>query len=325
MNGDGILVSNEIIPLRNKILRQNIAKWGFSNCIVTQNKAEDFKKNAVQFDLIVVDAPCSGEGLFRKDSNAILEWSEEQVKVCSVRQSQILEDILPALKPGGYLIYSTCTYEKSENDDQIENLISRFEMEVEMPACPEGIVKTKYGWQAFPHRVRSEGFYCCLLRKPGNILEDDFQQKSISTKKEIHPELKNWLIQADQFILSQHEDFIYANSKDVKALTDQLSNTCYIRMSGLLMGQLKGKDFIPSAELALNLQLNDNNPYVELTFQEAIKYLCGDGITTPSEHLGWHLIKYQNQNLGWAKKISSRWNNYYPKEWRIIHKPTSYQ
>lgn len=325
MNGDGILISNEIIPLRNKILRQNIAKWGFSNCIVTQNKAEDFKKNAVQFDLIVVDAPCSGEGLFRKDSNAILEWSEEQVKVCSVRQSQILEDILPALKPGGYLIYSTCTYEKSENDDQIENLISRFEMEVEMPACPEGIVKTKYGWQAFPHRVRSEGFYCCLLRKPGNILEDDFQQKSISTKKEIHPELKNWLIQTDQFILSQHEDFIYANSKDVKALTDQLSNTCYIRMSGLLMGQLKGKDFIPSAELALNLQLNDNNPYVELTFQEAIKYLCGDGITTPSEHLGWHLIKYQNQNLGWAKKISSRWNNYYPKEWRIIHKPTSYQ
>ncbi len=322
MKGDGILVSNEIIPLRNKILRQNIAKWGYSNCIVTQNKAEDFARGDVQFDVIIVDAPCSGEGLFRKDDQAILEWSTDQVMVCSQRQTKILEDILPALKPGGYLIYSTCTYESAENDGQIEQLISNFGMEVITPEPPSGIASTKYGWQAFPHLVKSEGFYCCLLKKDGELNSDNFSSTTKgSTKKSGLPPFDKWLINENSFIITQQQDFIYANTTDVHELTQQLSKTNYIRMSGILMGEMKGKDFIPSAELALSLHLNRKLSTVELTKQESINYLCGEPLQAQSIDLGWHLVTYQNLPLGWAKKIANRWNNYYPKEWRIQNKP----
>ena len=322
MNGEGILVSNETIPLRNKILRQNIAKWGYSNCIVTQNKAEDFAKSNIQFDAIIVDAPCSGEGLFRKDDQAILEWSVDQVMVCSQRQTKILVEILPSLKPGGYLIYSTCTYEATENDDQIEQLIANFGMKVVTSKPPLGIAQTKYGWQAYPHRVKSEGFYCCLLKKDGELnVENKYTSTKITSKKTMLPSFEKWLIDDTSFVITQQQDFIYANSKEVNELTQQLSKTNYIRMSGILLGEIKGKDFIPSAELALSLQLNKNHPTVDLSEQESINYLCGEPLQTQSEALGWHLVTFQNQPLGWAKKIASRWNNYYHKEWRIQNKP----
>ena len=322
MNGDGILVSNETVPLRNKILRQNIAKWGYTNCIVTQNKAEDFAKSKVQFDVIIVDAPCSGEGLFRKDDQAILEWSVDQVMVCSQRQTKILEDILPSLKSGGYLIYSTCTYESIENDDQIEPLITNFGMKVETPEPPSGITLTKYGWQAFPHRVKSEGFYCCLLKKEGELHSENLFTPSKNTSKiNMLPSFEKWLNDEKSFVITQQQDFIFANSKEVNELTQQLSKTNYIRMSGLLLGEMKGIDFIPSPELALSLQMNRNLPTIELSEQETINYLCGEPLQVQSETLGWHLVSFQKYALGWAKKIASRWNNYYPKEWRIQNKP----
>ncbi len=321
MNEDGILVSNELIPTRNKILRQNIAKWGFSNCIVTQNKAEDFSKSNIQFDVIVIDAPCSGEGLFRKDEHAISEWSIDQVNVCSNRQSQILDAILPALKPGGLLLYSTCTYEESENDLQIEQLIHEYGMQAITPTPPVGIVSTKYGWQAFPHRVRSEGFYCSLLQKPGERKTSLILSQKNTAKKNNLPDFSHWITKDDSFNYTIHQDFIYANTNGVQLVTQQLSSSCYIRMSGILMGEIKGKDFIPSPELALSNSIHSETPSVTLNLEEAIQYLCGDPLPSKSEQIGWHLVKYEQSVLGWAKKIASRWNNYYPKEWRIQHKP----
>jgi 16S rRNA C967 or C1407 C5-methylase (RsmB/RsmF family) len=115
-SSDSILVANEVISSRNSTLQYNIAKWGNANCIVTQNKPADFSSFKKMFDLIVIDAPCSGEGMFRKDPNSINEWSIENVEICSARQTDILDSILPCLKDGGILIYSTCTYEQIEND-----------------------------------------------------------------------------------------------------------------------------------------------------------------------------------------------------------------
>lgn len=321
MNEEGILVSNELIPTRNKILRQNIAKWGFSNCIVTQNKAEDISKSKIQFDLIVVDAPCSGEGLFRKDEHAISEWSLDQVNVCSSRQTKILDAILPTLKPGGLLLYSTCTYEASENDSQIERMIQEHGMQVLTSVPPHGITTTKHGWQAFPHKVKSEGFYCCLLQKPGERKETSFSSQKITSKKSNTLDLSSWNTMDNFFNYSTHQDFIYANTKGVQEITQLLSSSCYIRMSGILMGEIKGKDFVPSAELSLSNTIHSEIPFVQLNLDESIQYLCGDPIHSGSENNGWHLVKYENSILGWAKKIASRWNNYYPKEWRIQNKP----
>lgn len=321
MHEDGILVSNELIPTRNKILRQNIAKWGFSNCIVTQNKAEDFSKTKIQFDVIVVDAPCSGEGLFRKDEHAISEWSLDQVNVCSIRQSQILNDILPVLKPGGLLLYSTCTYEDSENDLQVERLIQEYGMKVLTPTPPQGIISTKYGWQAFPHKVKSEGFYCCLLQKNGERKGNNYSIQKNTSKKSNAPDLSSWTTMDTLFNYSIHQDFIYANTNGVQEITQQLSSSCYIRMSGILMGEMKGKDFIPSAELSLSNAIQSEIPSVQLNLDEAVQYLCGDPLQSKSENTGWHLVRYEHSILGWSKKIANRWNNYYPKEWRIQNKP----
>lgn len=323
LQGDGIVVSNELIPLRNKILRQNIAKWGYSNSIVTQNKAEDFARSGVQFDLILVDAPCSGEGLFRKDEQAILEWSADQVNVCSARQHKILDEILPALKPGGLLLYSTCTYESSENDLQMQRLIDEDGMQVCTGTPPAGISPTTYGWQAFPHNVKSEGFYCCLLRKPGTLEIDHHTSSKVTLKKKENPEVSKWLEEEHPFSFMQQQDFMYANTPIIHAITTQLSASCYIRSSGILMGEIKGKDFIPSAELALSNHLSKNLPGVDLNLEEAIHYLCGEPLKNQSDHLGWHLVRYNGRALGWAKKIAARWNNYYPKEWRIQHKRSS--
>jgi 16S rRNA C967 or C1407 C5-methylase (RsmB/RsmF family)/NOL1/NOP2/fmu family ribosome biogenesis protein len=321
MNEEDILVSNELIPTRNKILRQNIAKWGFPNCVVTQNKAEDFSKSKLQFDVIVVDAPCSGEGLFRKDEHAISEWSIDQVNVCSNRQTQILDAILPSLKPGGLLLYSTCTYEESENDLQIERLIQEYGMLVRTPTPPQGIKSTKYGWQAFPHLVKSEGFYCCLLQKNGERKQNNISIQKNNSKKSNWPDLSSWTTIDHLFNYSTQQDFIYANTKGVQEITQQLSSSCYIRTSGILMGEIKGKDFIPSAELSLSNSIHPEIPFVQLNLDEAIQYLCGDPLQSDSDKTGWHLVKYEHSILGWAKKIASRWNNYYPKEWRIQNKP----
>ncbi|MBK7964124.1 MAG: methyltransferase domain-containing protein [Bacteroidetes bacterium] len=305
MNEDGILVSNELIPTRNKILRQNIAKWGFSNCIVTQNKAEDFSKSKILFDVILVDAPCSGEGLFRKDEHAISEWSMDQVNVCSIRQSQILEAILPVLKPGGLLLYSTCTYEESENDLQIERIIQEYDLQMITPIPPQGIVSTKYGWQAYPHKVKSEGFYCCLLQKNGERKENNFSIQKITSKKSNIPDLSAWTTQDRLFNYVQQQDFIYATTNGVQDLTKQLSYSAYIRMSGILMGEIKGKDFIPSAELSLSNSIHPEIPTVQLNLDQALQYLCGDPLQSKCENSGWHLIKYEHSILGWAKKCKS--------------------
>ena len=163
------LISNEIIPNRNKTLRDNLTKWGFANSIVTQNDASQFAASGFLFDVIVVDAPCSGEGLFRKDPTATNEWSVENVKLCSARQSNILNDIKECLIQNGLLFYSTCTYEPAENDQQIERLLASGEFElIRLNNIPEGITNTQYGYQFYPHKTKGEGFYLSVLRKTAN-------------------------------------------------------------------------------------------------------------------------------------------------------------
>ena len=166
MNSDDLLVSNEIVPARNTILRQNIIKWGCANVLVTQNEPSVFGRLKGFFDVVVVDAPCSGEGLFRKDANAIDEWSPENVNRCSIRQKEILSDAYETLAPGGFLIYSTCTFEEEENDSQINFLIQKYGMKkINIENIYEGVKANLNGLSFFPHRIRGEGFYISLLQK----------------------------------------------------------------------------------------------------------------------------------------------------------------
>ena len=173
ISSNDLLVANEIIKTRVPVLCDNLNRWGTSNTIVTNNDPKDFSRLTGIFDIILVDAPCSGSGMFRKDPTAMNEWSEANVNLCHQRQERILADIYPALKEDGYLIYSTCSYSHQENEDILDWLCREFDMEtVRIPIYMEwGIVETQspeknaWGYRFYPDKVKGEGLFAACLRK----------------------------------------------------------------------------------------------------------------------------------------------------------------
>ncbi len=315
---DVVLVSNEIIPNRNKTLRYNLAKWGYANKIITQSEPEKLATTQVRFDLIIVDAPCSGEGLFRKDPGAIQEWSGERATHCSRRQENILKALTPLLKQGGLLLYSTCTYNPDENDHQIELLVRSGQFEIITGSAPEGIVHTQYGWQAYPHRANTEGFYCCLLRYTGETASiGKSRHKMPGTTKDILGLKDKWLKKdSDLEIYSHNPNIHFANRNTAEKVS--LLTGAYIREFGILAGEIKGKDLVPSFGLALSLDVSRNLPMVNLSRSAALTFLRCGPLEASAGQNGWHLICYEDAVVGWGKKINQRWNNYHPKEYRIL-------
>lgn len=315
MSEASLLVSNEIIPNRNKILQQNIVKWGTANCIVTQNKPEDFTALEGFFDIILIDAPCSGEGLFRKDKDAIAEWSERNVELCAIRQKDILEHAVACLKPGGYMIYSTCTFEDVENDNQIADCeLENCGLEIQNT----GIVKKEHGYQFYPHRVKGEGFYLSLVQKPG---ESNIAAPEPATVKANHAYAAIWqqyLEQPAGFIPHVKNDMLFAIPATLYTDFLFIEKHFYIRHAGLFMGTLKGKDFLPSHDLALSIHLKKGLPSIEVNHDDAISYLRCETPKIKPEFTGWGLVTHQQYPLGWIKAMPGRFNNYFPKELRIL-------
>lgn len=318
LDAESVLVSNELIPNRNKTLRYNLSKWGYANKIITQSEPARLNTTNARFDLIVVDAPCSGEGLFRKDPEAIQEWTADRAEQCAVRQGNILQDLLPLLKTGGVLLYSTCTYNPAENDDLIHALLSTGKFECITGTPPEGIVKTKYGWQAYPHLVRSEGFYCSLLRYCGPEHPLSKNKNPLPEKpRDLQSLTDEWLQTGSGLQAYSIKPYLYFANEKTAAMVHALQGA-YLREFGIPAGELKGKDFIPEAALALSLNLNSELSSVELSRDAALEFLKCGNIQAEGAKNGWHTMNYQGHPLGWAKKINQRWNNYHPKEFRIL-------
>jgi 16S rRNA C967 or C1407 C5-methylase (RsmB/RsmF family)/NOL1/NOP2/fmu family ribosome biogenesis protein len=330
MNKESLLVSNEPIANRNHILRQNLSRWGNSNVVVTQNKAEDFAKLGTFFDVVVIDAPCSGEGLFRKDKNAINEWSESNVTMCAERQRDILANIVQCLKPGGYLIYSTCTFEEAENLDNINHLLSEHSMEsVSIPNADSfkpGLTPVSkgdaQGYAFYPHKTKGEGFFISLLRKQGterpNALNSMIGSRPDKNTTELLPYLSNFIDNAEQYAVLKHQT--YYNILPANFLHDYktLAQHLYIRNAGISAAEIKGKDFIPAHELSLYQRFKKDFPAAELDLKSAISYLKAETISIPTDHKGWMVVRYKGANLGFVKALPNRINNYFPKEWRIL-------
>jgi 16S rRNA C967 or C1407 C5-methylase (RsmB/RsmF family)/NOL1/NOP2/fmu family ribosome biogenesis protein len=323
MTKESLLVSNELISNRNNALQQNIVKWGTANCIVTQNDPKDFARLEEFFDIILVDAPCSGEGLFRKDKNAIDEWSENNVAMCTPRQKEILQHAITCLKPGGFIIYSTCTFEPSENDEQLaKNGLKIIPLDLQN----FGLSKTTYGHQAFPHKIKGEGFYIAVLQKPNEetlqVPITKYKEQSTNDKQQTTNNkqliLQQYLIEAEGFQPYTKGEFIFAIPKYFYPEFQLMEKHLYIRHAGIFMGTMKGKDFLPSHDLALCNHVKQDLPSVELSYEEAISYLRAEAPKIKSELRGWCLAKYENRNLGWMKLLEGRINNYFPKELRIL-------
>ncbi len=338
---NGYLVANEVIRSRAAILVENIRKWGSPNVVVTNNEPSDFAHLEDFFDLILVDAPCSGEGMFRKDPDSVNEWSPEHVRHCSVRQQSILEDSLSCLKPGGFLIYSTCTYNTEEDERVVRWLMDRWHFE------PKGIaIKKEWGvlgsmientpplpiYRFMPHLTTGEGFFLCLLQKPET---DDFSPKQadregrlLKRKKKV-PELVDMPFpnHIRDYIVAQ-EDYLWETNvngqinaiplclrDDFASLLRQLR----VLHAGIVVGEMKGKSFLPHPSLALSTALNRASVQTcSLDLKQAIAYLRGEALVlSPDCPLGWVLAVFEGYALGWMKNIGQRANNGWPAEWRI--------
>jgi len=324
LNDNSLLVANEVINKRNNILCENITKWGCSNVVITQNEAKDFAALPEFFDVILVDAPCSGEGLFRKDAEAVNHWSEANVATCVTRQSEILKSVLPALKTGGTLIYSTCTYEAAENENAVQQLIAdeSYSLQIAGIETPVGVVKNDFGFRFYPHRIEGEGFFIsCLKKEKASNTDEVFsnasnKQLEFIDEKKIPVELKQLLKEdfAAAWFMFRNE-FCFA-PKSLQRTIEQIARSLSIRQVGTTAGAANNKDVIFNHAFALSKDLKPSDTAIELSRDEALKYLKGESLQKHAEK-GWKLVSYENTPLGWVKAIPGRLNNHYPKEWRI--------
>ena len=321
-----LLVSNEVIKNRANILSENITKWGLPNTVITNNDPSHFDRLNIQFDVIVVDAPCSGEGLFRREPEAMNEWSPEAVKLCATRQQRILADIWPALKPGGVLIYSTCTYNSLENEENLQWLNEQLDAEGISISLNEewGFTKTETkginGFHAYPHKVKGEGFFITAVRKTEGREKKLRKQKkpmNFASRQEIDS-IKPWLKNPESFDFIKHNDLFIALPNQWKEVIHDINSNLYIISEGINIGRLKGKKLIPNEALAFSTELNlEKVSTFELNLEETLNYLRKESFDFESMPNGWNLITYKGLGLGWANRIQQRVNNYYPTNWRI--------
>ncbi|MCS6818557.1 MAG: hypothetical protein RMJ53_10450 [Chitinophagales bacterium] len=326
LHRDSSLFCNEVIPKRNQILCENIIKWGKCNVIVTQNSAKDFSHLENFFDLVIVDAPCSGEGLFRKDPASISEWSEKNVERCALRQRAILEEIIHAIKPGGILIYSTCTYQRCENEMHIEWLCqSKGFKEIKIKSSlPAGLLQSDYGYRFYPHKIEGEGFYIACLRKEFSLeRKRDFPTafflpgkesiKPVKTKELVQDLIQliqcegglSWLIFKDNYICIP--ELVWQRVASVVPLLN-------IQLLGTAVASAPNNQLVHPA--ALSVYLSRHVKTLALDKAEALEYLKGQAMHKQLDK-GWYLATYEGAALGWIKSVGNRLNNLYPKHWKI--------
>lgn len=321
LSEQSLLVSNEVIRSRANILKDNIIKWGCGNVVVTNNDPRDFTKLENYFDVIVVDAPCSGSGLFRRDPEAIEEWSENNVQLCSQRQQRIVADVWPALKKDGILIYSTCSYSKEEDEDIVKWLLSEFQVVNRiLQVDPSwGIIESEGGYRFWPDKVKGEGFFLACFQKDEGEYETTFRTKKKPgqlSKSEIGI-IEKWVkLQGKNF--TRYQNTIYAwpevNFSDFCFLLEQLR----IVYSGVLVGELMREKLVPGHPLAMSNIFAGSVSRVPLSREDAIKYLQRKDIQLNTPAKGWGLAEFDGHPLGWLNILSNRANNYYPKELRIL-------
>jgi NOL1/NOP2/sun family putative RNA methylase len=330
LTDDDLLVANEIIKTRVPVLEENLIKWGRSNMVITNNDSKDFKKLKHYFDVILVDAPCSGEGMFRKDKQAIEEWSEENVQLCTERQQRIIANISEALKPGGYLIYSTCTFNTKENEENVSWMMQQFGLQsIQIPNSNfEGVTSVSqfnnlplYAYRFYPHKVNSEGFFMACLKKPQDEISIQAIVK-IQQQPKLTPALIDavnyWLNNPASFEITLKETFVLVFPKQLYAQMVYLKSVLNVKLAGLYIGEFIKNKIIPSHQLALSIHLNNSIPKLPTTFIDALKYLRKDTFATPNLVQDIYLITYNNLGIGWAKIMPNRMNNYLPTNWRIL-------
>lgn len=345
-----LLVSNEIMPARAQVLVENVIKWGHPGCVVTGNAPADFAPLAGLFDVVVADVPCSGEGMFRKDPVAVTEWSEANVATCWSRARDIIADVWPALRPGGLLVFSTCTFNVHEDEENVRWIADNLGAEVLPVPAPEewGITGNLLAGETFPvahffpGRTRGEGFFLAALRKGGEMAADEAagtasllaagtgaSQRLKDSRKGaaknapagvVPSAVRQWLSSPDDFVWSAEADGrIVAIPQRHAAIVAQLRRRLRVLHAGVLVGEQKGHDILPTQCLALSTALaSEAFPRAEIGWLDALRYLRREAVTLASDTpRGFVLLTFRGIPLGFVKNLGNRANNLYPAEWRI--------
>lgn len=351
---DSLLVANEVIQPRASVLAENLTKWGGANFVVTRNDPADLGQLGETFDALLVDAPCSGEGMFRKEPETRAQWSAEILSLCVERQKRILRDVLPALKLGGVLIYSTCTFHPDEN----EGLVAWLSREMGLEVLPlkldetwgfEGIpIESGNGLIAWPHRVSGEGFFVAALHKsrtqqPTQPIEDANQRRPArshvqkrkrlqkprvqrstgkppvqSISPDVQSTIAGWLLDSTvETTLLQVGSKVRAFVAEHAAWIGQLAGHLRIVAAGIDVADVKRTHCIPSHGLAVSGRLNVASfPLQRVDRQTALRFLHRDSIESTGD-VGQSAVVYEGTPLGWINVLPARSNNRYPQSWRI--------
>ncbi len=320
-----LVVANEFVSARAQILKENIQKWGYHNVLVTNSDTSRFSKLKSFFDIMAVDAPCSGEGMMRKDETAVSQWSPALVAQCKKMQREILANIWDALKPGGYLIYSTCTFNREENEENVDficNELGGESVKFDFPkewGILSGIMTVHHCYRFMPHSTRGEGLFVSVIRKEGDYVCERVSKSPKSVAKNGYSEIKKWLSLPDEFMLIEDSGRINAIRKSQLNEVETIAKNLKTILTGIELAIVKGKDIIPQHALALSTELREGAfPSVDLDINDAIAYLKRETITLPqSVDRGYVLVKYAGLPLGFVKNLGNRANNLYPQEWRI--------
>lgn len=319
LNGKGLLLANEVIQNRSKILKENLSKWGTQNALVSTNDPSDFEGLKSLFDCILIDAPCSGEGMFRKDPDARNEWSPESVTMCASRQKRIVMDVWDSLKPGGFLIYSTCTFNAAENEENVQWILDQTGSQlvsVEIPFAKTG--RGGIGQYALPSELKTEGFYVVVIQKLGEERNQKVKSKKKSSLTRLKPEawFSEWVDHPDSEFI-QWNNYVFAIPKGKTELIETLHTHLRIIKLGTELGEISRKGLIPNEALALDSAILSNRiTDISLTREQALHYLKGETFILEGKN-GFNTVSFEGTKLGWIKHLGNRFNNLFPKEWRI--------
>lgn len=325
-----MLVSNEPMPLRAQVLAENVIKWGRASAVVTKNEPADFAPFRNFFDFVLVDAPCSGEGMFRKDSFAVEQWSLSNVKQCAARQRDIVADIWDSLRPGGIMVYSTCTFNSEENEECVEwiaNELGAEVLDVDIVAgwgitgslTTEGLPVYRF----IPGFTKGEGLFMAALRKDGEV---SVSQPRMPRLKVADSKVRNgvakWLKEPARFDFVMCDDTIVAMPKEHTAAMMALRQKLRVLHCALPLAQVMNGKLLPLHSLAMSVELEPTVfRTVEVEREKALSYLHREALLFADEPVGYLMLTYKGAPLGFVKNIGNRANNLYPAEWRIRKNP----
>ncbi len=344
----GTILANEYVRQRAGALRENLIKWGYPSVIVTNSSTEGLAKSGVRYDVIAVDAPCSGEGMMRKEAEARRQWTPQLVEDCAKLQRSILRNAVDMLRPGGYLIYSTCTFNTAENEENVRWLRDELGMAPFAIPVPEGsgILTSVYddipAMRFMPGYTDSEGLFVAVMRKEESdaaiidIVPMNEGRPSKASKKGAkvngnrrnatndrqHSAAPDWKYLMDapgDFVEDLTKDTLYLHPLSVEEMLPEVRKNANVILAGIEAMRFKGKDAVPTTELVLSTATRpDALPVVEVDKETALRYLRREAIVLPEDSpRGVVTIAYEGHALGTAKNLGTRANNLYPAEWKI--------